>query len=109
MKGFEINYKGGGLKVAIENGMITIDIYTIRGNKNNDTIYTGGIDYDKSQENVWLDFLPIRPEEHLQIKVTDVDKVSTPARTKKVQNIKPATKLETFRRLEEELAKQGLL
>lgn len=89
--------------------MITIDIHTIRGNKNNDTIYTGGIDYDKSQENVWLDFLPIRPGEHLQIRVTDVDKVSTPTRTKEAQNIKPATKLETYRKLEEELTKQGLL
>lgn len=108
MKGFEITYRGQILKVAVENGMIVIDVYTVR--KDEDCIYIGGTDYDQSQKNVWLNFLPIEQGEHLQINVTDIDHVSAPTETRNVQNLKkPPTKLDMFRRLEEELIEKGAL
>jgi hypothetical protein len=108
MKGFEISYNNQEkTNAAVEDGMITIHIFT----KNDGSrLYVEGVDYGEYKKYVWNAHSPISIGDQWDIKVTEVNAPSTPAKTSIDKSIKrPPTKLEIFRALEETLKKEGLL
>jgi hypothetical protein len=113
--GIEIRYNGKTTKVSVEDGMITVHLFNQNGNspglKDGDSrMDIWGIDYEKCTRYAWYDSLPINIGDRFEIKVTEIDVPSSPAKTTEDKSIKrPKTKLEFFRELETELKKQGLI
>jgi hypothetical protein len=113
--GIEIRYNDKTTKVSVEDGMITVHLFNQNGNspglKDGDSrMDIWGIDYEKCTRYVWYDSLPINIGDRFEIKVTEIDAPSSPAKTTEDKSVKrPKTKLEFFRELETELKKQGLI
>lgn len=107
MKGFEISYNDDTAYVAIEDGLLMINVYNLRGEGN---LYVGGVDYQKQTKLSWYDHVPIDIGAKIGIKFTEIDHISVPVRSIHDQSIKrPLSKLELFFRLEQYLKSQGLL
>lgn len=110
MNGFEIYYNGNAEKVAVEDGMITINVFTISGNNNDSRLYVGGIDHKKCEKYVWFDWHPIIAGDKFRIRVVDVDEISMPEKIETDPDMnQPQRKLEFFRQMENRLKDQGLL
>ena len=107
MKGFKIQTKEKIEKVAIKNGMLTINIFT---KKDSNCLYIGGVDYIEKKNYVWADFIPISLGDKLSIELSEIDETSVPSKVTINNNIEsPTTKLENFRNLESYLKKEGVL
>lgn len=115
MKGFEVCYNKKTTKVAVKDGMITIHVFNNNGDSpvltdGDSRLDVWGVDYEKYERYVWNDSSPINVGDRFEIKVTEINVPSVPAKTIEDKTIKrPKTKLEFFRKLEAELKKQGLI
>jgi hypothetical protein len=115
MKGFEIRYNDKMTKVAVKNGMITVQIFNNNGKSRmlmdgDSRMYIGGVDYANCKWIIWHNDSPIKIGDKFEIKVAEIDSFSAPVEIKEDKSIKrPKTKLEFFRELEADLKKQGLI
>jgi hypothetical protein len=115
MKGIIVNYNGEEIKVAVKEGMITVHLHNNNGNSpaladGESRMYIGGVDYKECKRYTWNENNPIKIGDKFEIKYTDIDVSSTPAKVTEDKNVKrPKTKLESFRELEYGLKKQGLI
>ena len=115
MKGFEVHNNGKTTKIAVKDGMITIHLFVNNGESRMLTdgesrMYVGGVDYTERINMAWYDNTPINIGDKFEVKVTEINEPSVPAKIIEDKSIKrPKTKLEFFRFLEHELKKQGLI
>jgi hypothetical protein len=114
MTGITVNYNGEETKVAVKDGMITVQLFHKSGNSpvladGESRMYIGGIDYEKYQRYIWYNS-PIKMGDKFEIKVVETEEFSAPVKIKDDKNMKrPKTKLEFFYKLEAELKKQELI
>lgn len=109
MEGITVNYNGEEKKIAVRDGMITVHLYD---NNGEGFMNISGVDYEECKRYIWNNFnrIRIRIGDKFEIKVTEMDVPSTPAKVMEDKKIKrPKTKLDFFRELEVELKKQGLI
>jgi hypothetical protein len=115
MTGIIVNYNGEETKVAVKDGMITVNLFANNGDSpaladGESRMYIGGIDYEECKRYVWRDYFPIKIGDRVNIKVAEIETFSAPAKVAEDKNMKrPKTKLDFFRELEAELKKQGLI
>lgn len=107
MKGFEIEFNQEKKKVGIKNGMLTIHIFDNNGDAR---MYIGGVDYKRYKEFVWYNWIPIKLGDKISTKLTELVQSSEPYQeTENQKIIRPKTKLEIFREMEDRLKRKGLL
>jgi hypothetical protein len=107
MKGFEIQYRQEITKAAVPDGAITLNLFSNNGNSR---LYIGAIDYAENRRIEWHDFSLMEIGDIFEIKVSEIDTPSTPAKIvgdRKIERTK--NKLEIFRELENKLKQKGLL
>ena len=114
MKGIEIHYKDKTTKIAIQNGIITIDLFVNNGKScmlvdGEARMYVGGVDYSECKKMIWYNSLPINIGDEFEINVTEIDESSEPFIVKDEKVNRSRTKLDFFHLLEDRLKKQGLI
>lgn len=107
MKGFEIQFKEETIRIAVEDGLATINIFDNNGDSK---LYVGAINYKEQKDLIWHDYSSISIGEKLEIKATEFDYPSSPEKINERKDIKrPKSKLEVFLGLETDLKKRGIL
>ncbi len=107
MKGFEIHYRDKTIRAAVPDGEITLNLFNNNGNSR---LYIGAIDYSENRRIEWHDFSKIEIGDIIEIKVSEIDTPSTPAKIVEDSKIeRPKNKLEIFRELENKLKQKELL
>ncbi|NMB37537.1 MAG: hypothetical protein GX993_05830 [Bacteroidales bacterium] len=107
MNGIEIDYNGDIQKIAVKDGMILLNIF-VNDSKGNDSIYASTTDYEKGIKSVYYDFTPITIGDRFKISIKEIDAPSAPLKEQS-DNTRRMTKLEQFKRLEEELKREGAI
>lgn len=107
MKGFEINYNGDVKKVAVDDGLLTVNLFD---NKGDSHIFVETVDYKTHQRSVWYDWQPIKTGDEFRMRFMDISECSSPLfEVEEIEVERPKTKLEFFHELEDKLKKRRLL
>lgn len=106
MIGFEIRYNEEIVRVAVKNGLLTISVQDVRGKG---WILATANDAEEQSRKIWLDFVPLKKGDRIEIKMIEMGNCSEPKKSEAICVNQVQTAQELFEERERYLKEKKLI